>query len=103
MTNDALRLLSALGEGEANAMTRGALCALLGLPDRTVRKLIEEARREETEDGPFIVNACEGKGYYLSNDPAEAEVLRKIEMARIASIVGRTYGLSEMIRKAGRS
>ena len=43
------------------------------------------------------------QGYYLSNDPAEAEVLRKIEMARIASIVGRTYGLSEMIRKAGRS
>lgn len=73
MTNDALRLLSALGEGEDNAMTRGALCALLGLPDRTVRKLIEEARRDETEDGPFIVNACEGKGYFLARNADEIE------------------------------
>ena len=73
MTDDALRLLSALGEGEDNAMTRGALCALLGLPDRTVRKLIEEARRDETEDGPFIVNACEGKGYFLARNADEIE------------------------------
>ena len=56
-----------------------------------------------TDDALRLLSALgEGKGYYLSNDPAEAEVLRKIEMARVASIVGRTYGLSEMIRKAGR-
>ena len=74
---------------------------MTGWTDRHLRKVIEAARCEEDGEEYCIMNF--GKGYYLSNDPAEAELLRKIEMARIASIVGRTYGLSEMIRKAGRS
>lgn len=92
MTDDALRLLSALGEGEDNAMTRGALCDLLGLPDRTVRELIEEARREETEEGPFIVNACEGKGYFLSRNADEIERHYRGEYSRAMAILVRTKG-----------
>lgn len=102
MTDDALRLLSALGEGEGNAMTRGALCALLGLPDRTVRKLIEEARREETEDGPFIVNACEGKGYFLARNADEIERHYRGEYSRAMAILVRTKGERKFLKKAGR-
>ena len=102
MTDDALRLLSALGEGEDNAMTRGALCALLGLPDRTVRKLIEEARREETDDGPFIVTAVGGRGYYLTDDPDEIERHYHGEYARAMSILVSTKGERRYLKKRGR-
>lgn len=102
MTYDALRLLSALGEGEDNAMTRGDLCALLGLPDRTVRELIEEARREETEEGPFIVNACDGKGYFISHNADEIERHYRGEYSRAMAILVRTKGERKFLKKAGR-
>lgn len=102
MTNDAIRLLSVLGEGEANAMTRGALCALLGLPDRTVRKLIEEARREETEAGPFIVTAVAGNGYYLTDDVNEIARHYRGERSRALAILARTKGERKFLKKAGR-
>ena len=76
MTDDALRLLSALGEGEDNAMTRGALCALLGLPDRTVRKLIEEARRDELAHGAVP----------LSSTPARARATSSPAMPTRSSV-----------------
>ncbi len=102
MTNDALRLLSILGYGEDKAMTRGELCALLGMTDRAVRKLIEEARREETEDGPFIVNAYMGKGYFLATDADEIERHYRGEYSRAMSILVRTKGERKYLKKAGR-
>lgn len=101
MTDDVITLRNHLRVSAQNALRRWQLCEMTGWTDRHLRKVIEAARCEEDGDEYCIMNF--GKGYYLSNDPAEAEALRKIEMARIASIVGRTYGLSEMIRKAGRS
>lgn len=100
MTNDIQRLLSVLGYGEDKAMTRGALCALLGLPDRAVRKLIEEARREETEDGPFIVTA--DKGYFLAADADEIERHYRGEYSRAMAILVRTKGERKFLKKAGR-
>ena len=100
MTDDVITLRNHLRVGAQNALRRWQLCEMTGWTDLHLRKVIEDARCEEDGEDYCIMNF--GKGYYLSNDPAEAEVLRKIEMARVASIVGRTYGLTEMIRKAGR-
>ena len=70
--------------------------------DRTVRKLIEEARREETEDGPFIVNACEGKGYFLARNADEIERHYRGEYSRAMAILVRTKGERKFLKKAGR-
>lgn len=51
--------------GKDNAISRRALCAVTGLPDRMMRKEIERARRECA-----ILNAQDGSGYFR---PAEGE------------------------------
>lgn len=44
-------------EGKENAVSREVLATRLGLPDRTVRKLIEEAR----DRGELICNDGDGE------------------------------------------
>ena len=56
-----------IGTGKENAVTRGELVAILNLPDRAVRRLIQEAR----ERGEIIINAQDGTGYYRSDDVGE--------------------------------
>lgn len=53
--------------GKENAVTRAQLCAITGLHDRAVRKLIEIARIE----GAIIINEQDGAGYYISDDPKD--------------------------------
>ena len=110
MTDDVITLRNHLRVGAQNALRRWQLCEMTGWTDRHLRKVIEAARCEEDGEEYCIMNF--GKGYYLSNDPAEAEALRKIEMARIAtiiemarvaSVIEKTFGSTKMIRKAGRS
>lgn len=100
MTEDVITLRNYLRVGAQNALRRWQLCIMTRWSDRHLRKVIEDARCEEDCEDYCIMNF--GKGYYLSNDPAEAEALKKIEMARVTSIIKRTRGLDEMIRKAGR-
>lgn len=56
-----------IGIGKENAVTRGELVAILNLPDRQIRKLIQEAR----DRGEIIINAQDGAGYYKSDDEGE--------------------------------
>jgi len=60
-------IVDMLKVGKENAITREQLCIRLKQPDRTVRKMIAEARLE----GAIIINAQDGAGYYLSDDPAD--------------------------------
>ena len=54
-------VLGAIPFGKDRAATRGYLAAKTGLPDRAVRKAIEEIRRYA-----IVLNDQDGKGYYRS-------------------------------------
>lgn len=70
MTDDVITLRNHLRVGAQNALRRWQLCEMTGWTDRHLRKVIEAARCEEDGEEYCIMNF--GKGYYLSNDPAEA-------------------------------
>lgn len=99
---DAERVLNALDYGEKHSKTRAQLCCALGMNDRAVRQAIEDARRMETEDGPFIVTSCMGKGYFLTFDTIEIERHYRGEYARAMSILVRTKGERKFLKKEGR-
>lgn len=69
--------------GKDNAITRGQLCSLTGLSDRAVRKLIEIARIE----GAIIINAQDGKGYYISDNPVDIRRQMCTNKSRAMSIL----------------
>ena len=53
--------------GRKNAVSRHELQRRTGLPDRTVRALIEDARRK----GAHILSSSADKGYWKSNNVGE--------------------------------
>ena len=57
-----------LGHSQENAITGRELCALTGLDHRTIRAQIEQERRA----GALIV-ADNKSGYWVTDDPAEAQ------------------------------
>ena len=60
--------------GRKNAVSRHELQRRTGLPDRTVRALIEDARRK----GAHILSSSADKGYWKSNNVGEIkEFLRE--------------------------
>lgn len=99
---DAERVLGALGFGEKNSKTRSQLCFELNMTDRNLRQAIEDARCMETEDGPFIVTSCMGRGYFLTHDAGEIERHYRGEYARAMSILVRTKGERRFLKKEGR-
>jgi hypothetical protein len=72
-----------IGIGKENAVTRGELVAVLNLPDRQIRRLIQEARCQ----GVMILNAQDGAGYYISNDAGELEKQYRANRNRAMSIL----------------
>ena len=91
-------LLIHLGRGRDNAISRTHLCLEMGLPDRTVRGIIEQARLE----GCIIINAQDGAGYYLSDDPDEWEAQYRQDTSRALSILARRKTLRARLKSAGR-
>lgn len=69
--------------GRDNAIRRSDLVAQLNLPDRTVRNLIEEARR----NGAIIINDGSGVGYYTSDDLGEITRQLKMNESRAKSVL----------------
>ena len=55
------RLISLLGKGEGQAVSREQLAVLMGMPDRKMREVVAYARLE----GACIANAQDGRGYYI--------------------------------------
>jgi predicted HTH transcriptional regulator len=69
-------------KGEPNAITRAELAQLSGLPDRTVRREIADARKR----GVCICNFQNGRGYYRPTTYEEAYRFHKQETKRLAEI-----------------
>ena len=91
-------LLSHLYHDKQAAMSRTALCAALHMPDRKVRELIEQARRE----GAIIINLSDGAGYYLSDDPDVWERQYRQDTHRALSILARRKAIRDRLKAAGK-
>lgn len=84
--------------GRENAVTRQVLCALTGLSDRKVRKLIEDARRE----GCIICNDQSGAGYFQTDDLDEISRQYWQSKNRALSILAQQKYLRQRLKAAGR-
>ena len=85
-----------IGTGKENAVTRCQLVGILNLPDRTIRRLIQEAR----ERGEIIINAQDGAGYYISNDIGEMKRQLASNRSRALSVLRQQKYLRQKIREA---
>lgn len=86
-----------IGIGKDKAVTRTELCSQLGMTDRTVRKMIELARAE----GALIINAQDGRGYYISEDEADIRRQLNINHSRAMSILRQQKKLRQKLREIG--
>lgn len=82
-----------IGTGKENAVDRFQLMERTGLPDRTVRKLIQEARNR----GEIILNDQDGRGYYRSIDVGELRRQYKTNRNRAMSILLQNVQLARKI------
>ena len=76
-------IMTYIAKGKENAISRQDLCNLMALPDRTVRKLIQEAR----DQGEVIINAQDGAGYYTSDNVEDLERQYNTNQHRALSIL----------------
>ncbi len=79
-----INIVEYIPTGEKNAVSRAYLRAATGLTDRTVRSLIEAARRKQP-----ILNFQGGGGYFLpaENEGHLVEKWRRQEMHRAGTIM----------------
>lgn len=85
-----------IGKGRENAVTRSELVTILNLPDRTIRRLIQEAR----DRGEIIINAQDGAGYYISDDIGEMKRQLAANKSRALSVLRQQKHLRRNIREA---
>ena len=92
------RLLTHLYHDKKAGMSRTELCAAMNMPDRQVRELIEQARRE----GAIIINDQSGAGYFLSDDPDVWARQYQQDTSRALAILSRRKALRARLKAAGR-
>lgn len=90
-----MNIVDYISPGKENAVTRVELALRTGLPDRKVRKLIEEARK----DGAPILNDQDGVGYYLSEEPGELKRQYRTNRSRALSILRQNTRLRRRIEE----
>lgn len=85
--------------GKENAISRDKLTTELGCTDRTMRDLINKARKRVV-----IINLQNGDGYYRPTDEDMEDVLRykKQEENRATEVFGNLQPVREFIRKYGK-
>ena len=91
------KLMACLKPGEANAVSRTTLTFRLDMNDRAVRELIEKARN----DGCFILNKQNGKGYYLPDSIEDIHRQYKQDTSRALAILKRRKHLRQALKEAG--
>lgn len=79
--------------GRKNAVSRAELQRRTGLPDRTVRVLIEEARRNKAH----ILSSSADKGYWQSNDLDEIKDFIRESDSRIKKTAQTVEALREYV------
>lgn len=80
-------------------ITREELVKLTGLPDRQIRELIEQKRRE----GVIILNLQDGKGYFTSLDLDKLERQYRQNDRRAKSVLVQQKYLRRRLIEAGRA
>jgi biotin operon repressor len=90
-------LMANLGVGQKNAISRANLAKRMDMPDRTVRSLIEKARCE----GCLILNAQDGKGYYLASGTDDILRQYRQDTNRALSILKRRKHMRKLLKEAG--
>jgi hypothetical protein len=85
-----------IGTGRENAVTREQLRIRLNLPDRKIRKLIQDAR----DRGEIILNDQSGAGYYMSDDIGELKRQFNTNRRRALSILRQQKYLRQKIEAA---
>lgn len=96
--NDLDRLIATIPYGRENAVDRFVLSERMGLSDRKVRQLIEDARNASL----FIINNSDGRGYYQTTDLDEMERSYRQDRSRALSILKRQKALRRTLKAAGR-
>jgi len=89
-----MNIIDYIPEGQSNAISRRALCAATGLPDRMMRKEIERARQEHA-----ILNSQDGSGYFRPA-PGEAYLIERWlrqERSRERSVRDATRGAEKAL------
>ena len=81
--------------GKENAIRRDTLVNMLNLPDRTVRRMIQEAR----DRGEIILNSQDGAGYYMSHDLGELKRQVKRNNSRAMSVLRQNTHLRRKIKE----
>lgn len=90
-----MSIMDYIGVGRENAVTRKELAQRTDLPDRTIRNMIEAARR----DGALIVNDGSGAGYYISNNLEDLKRQQKMNHSRAMSILVQQKYLRRRIKE----
>ena len=93
-----MKIENFIPDGKENAVSREVLATRLGLPDRTVRKLIEEAR----DRGELICNDGDGEGYYRSYDIGQIERQYRVDRARSMAVLKRLKTMRRMLSEEGK-
>lgn len=86
-------ILQFIPTGKENAITRRELVDRTGLPDRTVRELISQARRNHP-----IANFQDGTGYYLLTKKSEVIEFLNQETHRARSIFWSIKGCRDWLK-----
>ena len=94
-----MNILDYIHEGKEDAITREELRFLTELSDRTIRELIEQARR----NGAIILNLQDGRGYYRPAPDEMDDVAQQHRQnkGRIASISIQQKYLEQTLKQAG--
>ena len=93
-----MRITDFIGMGRENAVTRAELVQRLNLPDRKIREMIEQARK----DGALILNAQDGAGYYISEDVGELKRQLHSNHSRAMSVLRQNTHLRRKIKELER-
>ena len=90
-------LISYLGVGHKNAVSRADLCRLMDMRDRRVRKIIARA----PAFGYTIGNSQNGRGYYLVIADDEGYEYFKNEYGRALAVLVKVSPLRRKLKEAG--
>ena len=82
--------------GKENAISRSELCRITGLNDRSMRDLINQARKRAV-----IINVQDGKGYFrpTKNDLDEVKKFKRQEENRAKEVFSCLQPIRKFIRE----
>jgi len=90
-------VLNLIPNGKKNAIQKQSLMIRSGMNDRRLRQVIEDLRN----DGEFICNDQDGKGYYITDDIDDIARQYRNDTARALSILKRRKHMRNFLKQKG--